>query len=81
VRIRRSVLRLSSALIAPAILAAGVGAPADAAGRTRAVPKNVNISRERGNQAETTIAINQVNPLQMTVVSNEEAASGLFHGW
>jgi hypothetical protein len=81
VHIRRSVLRLSSALIAPAILAAGVGAPAGAAGQTRAVPKNVDISRERGNQAETTIAINQVNPLQMTVVSNEEAGSGLFHGW
>ena len=80
-RMRRSVLRVSFALILPAILAASGSAPADGAGRARAVPRNVNISREVGNQSETTIAINQVNPLQMTVVSNEEIGSALFHGW
>ncbi len=80
-RIRPSVLRVSFALIVVAILAAAGGAPAGAAGRPWAVPQNINISRERSNQSETTIAINQVNPLEMTVVSNEEIASALFHGW
>jgi len=81
VRVRRSVFRVSFALMVPAILAGAGGVPAGAAGRPRAVPQNVNISRERGNQSETTIAINPVNPLQMTVASNEEVASALFHGW
>jgi hypothetical protein len=47
----------------------------------RAVPNNINISKQQGNQSESTIAINQTNPLQMTVVSNEESIAGLFHGW
>ncbi len=62
-RVRRSVFRVSFALMVPAILAGAGGVPAGAAGRPRAVPQNVNISRERGNQSETTIAINPVNPL------------------
>ena len=72
----------SIALIALALLAGTGTASAGAAQpRARAVPANVNISRERGNQSETTIAISQVNPLHMTVVSNEEVGSALFHGW
>ncbi len=69
-RVGRSVLRVSFALMVPAILAGTGGVPAGAAGRLRAVPRNLNISRERGNQSETTIAINLVNPLQMTVASD-----------
>ena len=78
----RSLPRTSVALIALALLA-GIGTASAGAAqpRARAVPANVNISRERGNQSETTIAISQVNPLQMTVVSNEEIGSALFHGW
>jgi len=44
-------------------------------------PKNINISRLRGNEAETAVAINQVNPLQITVVSNLGSGVGTFHGW
>ena len=81
-RIRRSSARVSLALIVLAGLAGAGGAPAIAAGRQpRAVPGNIDISREGGNQSESTIAINELNPLQMTVVSNEESFSGLFHGW
>jgi hypothetical protein len=46
-----------------------------------AVPRNLNISRADGNQAEQAIAINPLNRRQMTVVSNEGEATGLFHGW
>ena len=81
-RVRRSSARVSLALIVLTALAGVGGAQAGAAARQpRAVPQNVNISREAGNQSESTIAINQVNPLQMTVVSNEEIGSALFHGW
>jgi hypothetical protein len=64
------VLSFLSLPVARAVPAAG-----------RAVPKNVNISRATGNQAEQAITINPLNPLQMTVVSNEGEATGMFHGW
>jgi len=82
VRARRSLVRVPISLLLLAMMAFAGAARAGAdQPRTRAVPLNVNISRERGNQSESTIAINQVNPLQLTVVSNEEIGSALFHGW
>jgi len=44
-------------------------------------PKNINTSRTHGTEAETSIAVNHANPLQLTAVSNLESVSGLFHGW
>src|SRR6266581_245393 len=71
-----------------ALLAAttiGAAGPAIARGEGpsigRAAPKNFNISKAPGNQSEDAVAFNQTNPLQLTVVSNEESISGLFHGW
>jgi hypothetical protein len=61
-----------------ATMAPGAGAVPAA---SRAAPKNINISRAPTNQSEDTIAINPTNPLQMTVVSNEETVLGMFHGW
>jgi hypothetical protein len=82
VRMGRPFLRVSVSLLIMAGLAgAGVARAATAGPKGRAAPRNVNISREPGNQSESTIAINPVNPLQMTVVSNEEIGSALFHGW
>ena len=46
-----------------------------------ATPRNVNITRERGNQAEDAIAIQQTNPNNVVMVSNEGEAAGLAHGW
>jgi hypothetical protein len=70
-------------LIVGALTASGAAAasPSRLPDAGRAVPTNINISKQQGNQSESTIAINQTNPLQMTVVSNEESISGLFHGW
>nr|MBA3915970.1 exo-alpha-sialidase [Terriglobales bacterium] len=45
------------------------------------VPKNVNISKTQGDEAETTVAVNRLNPAQLTVISNIEAGSGIFHAW
>lgn len=42
---------------------------------------NVDISRVSGNQAETAVAINHANPMQVTVVSNLDNGAGMFHGW
>jgi len=70
-------------LIAGAVTTSGQAAasPPRLPDAGRAAPNNVNISKQQGNQSESTIAINQTNPLQMTVVSNEESIAGLFHGW
>ena len=46
-----------------------------------AVPKNVNMSKTHGDEAETAVAINRKNPLQLTAVSNLNSGAGLFHGW
>ena len=43
------------------------------------VPKNVDMSVSRGNEAETAVAINRANPQQITTVSNLEVVSGTFH--
>lgn len=40
----------------------------------------VDVSESRGNEAETAVAVNHKNPLQITTVSNLEA-SALFHSW
>ena len=45
------------------------------------VPKNVDMSVSRGNEAETAVAINRANPQQITTVSNLEVVSGTFHSW
>src|SRR5881397_1694590 len=65
-------------VLAATLLAGGAGASPRA---VQAVPVNINISRAQHNQSEDTIAINPVNPLQMTVVSNEGETIGMFHGW
>ena len=41
------------------------------------VGQNVNITRERGNQAEGAISINPVNPNQMFMLVNEDVANAL----
>jgi hypothetical protein len=45
------------------------------------VPKNVDMSVSRGNEAETAVAISHTNPQQITTVSNLEVVSGTFHSW
>jgi hypothetical protein len=67
-----------SVVVAAALLAGAAGA---SPGARRPVPTNINISRALHNQSEDGIAINPVNPMQMTVVSNEGETIGLFHGW
>ena len=42
---------------------------------------NVDISQAEGNQAETAVAVNQANPMQVTVVSNLDRGAGMSHGW
>ena len=44
------------------------------------VPRNINMSQQRGNEAETAVAVSHTNPLLITTVSNLEA-SALFHSW
>lgn len=46
----------------------------------RAASKEIDVSMSRGNEAETAVAVNHKNPLQITTVSNVEA-SALFHSW
>jgi hypothetical protein len=79
-RLVRLFAGTSVLLVAIAALANGSASGVPAAGRA-AVPRNINISKATGNQSEDTIAINQTNSQQMTVVSNEESILGLFHGW
>jgi hypothetical protein len=45
------------------------------------VPKNVNISKRTGDEAETSVAVSHTNPLLLTAVSNLNSGAGLFHGW
>jgi hypothetical protein len=88
---RRKVMRVSrwlGGISMAALLAAttiGAAGPAIARGEGpsigRAAPANFNISKAPGNQSEDAVVFNQTNPLQLTVVSNEESISGLFHGW
>ncbi|MBA3830460.1 MAG: exo-alpha-sialidase [Chthoniobacterales bacterium] len=40
----------------------------------------IDVSVSRGNEAETAVAVNHANPLQITTVSNVEA-NALFHSW
>jgi hypothetical protein len=46
-----------------------------------ASPRNVNISKTHGTEAETSVAVSHTNPLQLTAVSNLNSGAGLFHGW
>jgi hypothetical protein len=76
------LLRPSTALSLSIALALVFVPEADAVpAGSRGVPRNINISKATGNQSEDSITINPTNPLQMTVVSNEGEAAGLFHGW
>lgn len=75
----RSIAALSISVAVASALAAGPAAAVPAG--SRAVTKNINVSRAQGNQSEDAIAISQVNPSLMTIVSNEGETIGLFHGW
>jgi Neuraminidase (sialidase) len=44
------------------------------------VPKNINMSQQRGNEAETAVAVSHINPRLITTVSNVES-NALFHSW
>lgn len=59
------------------IRAAGGVASAGAAGGIVVGP-NVNVSRSRGNEAETTLGINPTSPGNIVILSNLESGSGLF---
>ena len=43
-------------------------------------PENINMSQQRGNEAETAVAVSHTNPLLITTVSNLET-NALFHSW
>src|SRR5262245_12102401 len=76
---------VSRSIVVGALLVCGGGGFATAAPREREAdasePKNVDISRAKRNQAETAVAVNQAHPMQLTVVSNLDSGSGMFHGW
>src|SRR6266508_2723578 len=78
-RLPRWYAGLSVLVVLTAMLAGGMAGAVPAG--SRALPRNVNISKASGNQSEDGIAINPLDPRQMTVVSNEEDVLGLFHGW
>lgn len=48
---------------------------------SKKVPQNINMSKSRGNEAETAAAVSHTNPLQITTVSNLEVVAGTFHSW
>ncbi|HVO79841.1 MAG TPA: sialidase family protein [Terriglobales bacterium] len=72
-------VRLASLLLVLMLTISGFTARAAAAGK--AVPKNVDASELAGNEGETAVAINQLHPNQLTIVTNLGSASGLFHAW
>ncbi len=73
--------KLTLPLFLLALILAICGFTTQAAAAGKAASKNVDVSELSGNEAETAVAINQVNPNQITIVSNLGSASGLFHGW
>jgi hypothetical protein len=79
---RSSAIPLAVAVLAAVFAgsAAAANSPASIGG-TRLVPRNVNISREPGNQSEDAVAIQQTNPNNIVIISNEESIAALFHGW
>lgn len=76
----RSFLYSLSVFVIAFLTFTGITMPAPAA-YGAVVPRNLNISRSHGDEAETSVAINHANPLQLTVVSNLNSGVGLFHGW
>jgi len=72
---RRIAARLFPLL---ALIGFAVGIPSASAGGTLSVGPNVDVSRRVGNEAETTIAVNQTNPSNVAIVSNIQFADGLF---
>ena len=47
----------------------------------RGVPQNIIMSKSRGDEAETAVAVSHANPLQITTVSNRQSGAGTFHSW
>lgn len=76
----RSVL-FSVLLACGSVGSSAIAAPREREAELRRAPGNVDISRASGNEAETAVAINQANPMQVTVVSNLDSGSGMSHGW
>jgi hypothetical protein len=62
-------------------LAAGAQSlAAGSTGITKPVPKNIDMSQSRGNEAETSVAISHTDRRLITTVSNLES-NALFHSW
>ncbi|HSU86326.1 MAG TPA: sialidase family protein [Chthoniobacterales bacterium] len=62
-------------------LAAGAQSlSAGSTGITKPVPKNIDMSQSRGNEAETSVAISHTDRRLITTVSNLES-NALFHSW
>ena len=75
-----AVALLSILASAAAVGAADSSALLTTGASARQVPRNVDMSVRRGNEAETAIAIFHLNPKLITSVSNLEI-NGLFHSW
>jgi hypothetical protein len=67
----------AAATLALAMVLPGLGA----AGAPLAVPKNVNLTHDSGNQSEDAVAFQQTNPNNVVMVSNEGEKSGMAHAW
>src|SRR5438270_11450032 len=65
---RRSFVMRGSTLLATLCFA--IALPLASVSSAAGAPKNVNTSQTHGDEAETAIAINHANPLQITAVSN-----------
>jgi hypothetical protein len=63
------------------VLIAVTGAAQPAMAAFKAIPQIVNTSKTTDSEAETAVAINQLNPQQITIVSNRNTGAGTFHAW
>ncbi len=77
IKMLAGLLCLTNLLALPVV---GQSLDLGAIGILRPVPKNIDMSQSRGNEAETAIAISHTNPRLVTSVSNIES-NGLFHSW
>ncbi|MEO8440042.1 MAG: sialidase family protein [Spartobacteria bacterium] len=75
-------MKISSAVLFSALLAVSAGAqsPSFDFPLGRQVPRNVDMSQQSGNEAETAMAVSHRDPRLLTSVSNLEI-NGLFHSW
>jgi hypothetical protein len=73
---------LASLLFSTQVALAGANGPVlqPAVKAPAKVPRNINMSQERGNEAETSVAVSHANPRLITTVSNLET-NALFHSW